>query len=488
MSDNAELLPQRIWVPKQAFYHPEPPSYADEKDGIWYTRADSGDSVGLNLFRQLVSGKNALRDLGVFACNDGEHDAGCVCFWGQCERWAEADALIPVSTAPLDPKRGCSRHDGMSAGCHECFETYKNTPDPRCAPASPLTSSEPSYTDVGTRSSHVSEGALTAAQSPITVPASKCETCGLVEHDPDCPHNPIYDLMDHPVELLPLAREEATRALSTTTAAQPFQDRIKPWLLACFGEQIAADKVERNHRFLEEALELVQACGCTESEAHQLVDYTYNRPSGYPSQEVGGVMVTLAALCLANGLDMHEAGETELARIWTKVDVIRAKQAAKPKHSPLPEHAPSISEQAQRAGKLIAHELNGGDRADCSYPVELIALLDDPSIDNEAALAKWVAAIIEAELAHKGEDAIATLRERFIRPEHELTPEFQKAKSMAGTRAKPWRCSKCGEYAVVNNVCGNCERDERLRYGDFERTMTTYEWTIIQANLGDSIK
>ena len=49
------------------------------------------------------------------------------------------------------------------------------------------------------------------------------------------------------------------------------------------------------------------------------------------------MMVTLAALCLANGLDMHSAGETELARVWTKIEAIRAKQAGKPKHSPLPQ-------------------------------------------------------------------------------------------------------------------------------------------------------
>ncbi len=30
------------------------------------------------------------------------------------------------------------------------------------------------------------------------------------------------------------------------------------------------------------------------------------------------------------------AGETELARIWTKVEAIRAKQAAKPQFGPLP--------------------------------------------------------------------------------------------------------------------------------------------------------
>ena len=121
------------------------------------------------------------------------------------------------------------------------------------------------------------------------------------------------------------------------TIKPSFQNRVKPWMLKCFNEEIAADTVERNHRFLEEALELVQACDCTQHEAHQLVDYVYGRDTGEINQEVGGVMVTLAALCLAQGIDMHEGGEKELKRIWTKVDQIRAKQAAKPKHSPLPE-------------------------------------------------------------------------------------------------------------------------------------------------------
>lgn len=127
-------------------------------------------------------------------------------------------------------------------------------------------------------------------------------------------------------------------AASTVAQGEAFQQRVQPWLLACFGEMIAGDREERNHRFLEEALELVQACGCTASEAHQLVDYVYGRPVGELHQEVGGVMVTLAALCLANDADMHAAGWVELDRIWGKVEAIRAKQAAKPKHSPLPQH------------------------------------------------------------------------------------------------------------------------------------------------------
>lgn len=116
-----------------------------------------------------------------------------------------------------------------------------------------------------------------------------------------------------------------------------FQERVHPWMMVCFGEMVSGDKEERNHRFLEEALELVQACKCTREEAHQLVDYVYGRDEGEINQEVGGVMVTLAALCLAQGFDMHEGGETELSRIWTKIEQIRAKQEAKPKYSPLPE-------------------------------------------------------------------------------------------------------------------------------------------------------
>ncbi|HIH2617924.1 TPA: hypothetical protein ACYLK9_003154 [Burkholderia cenocepacia] len=119
-------------------------------------------------------------------------------------------------------------------------------------------------------------------------------------------------------------------------AQAPFQQRVQPWMLACFGAEISADKLERNHRFFEEAGELVQACGMMREDAHALVDYTWSRPVGETTQEVGGVMVTLAALCLANGFDMHTAGETELARVWTLIEQIRAKQATKPKHSPLP--------------------------------------------------------------------------------------------------------------------------------------------------------
>lgn len=116
-----------------------------------------------------------------------------------------------------------------------------------------------------------------------------------------------------------------------------FQRRVDEWLLSCFGFRIARDRTERNHRFLEEALELAQSADCTRSEAHQLVDYVFDRDVGEIEQEIGGVVNTLAALCLAHGHSMEACGDIELARCWENIDKIRAKQAAKPKHSPLPQ-------------------------------------------------------------------------------------------------------------------------------------------------------
>lgn len=48
-------------------------------------------------------------------------------------------------------------------------------------------------------------------------------------------------------------------------------------------------------------------------------------------------MTTLAALCNAHEINLSNAAEAELARVWAKTEQIRAKQAAKPRYSPLPE-------------------------------------------------------------------------------------------------------------------------------------------------------
>jgi hypothetical protein len=62
-----------------------------------------------------------------------------------------------------------------------------------------------------------------------------------------------------------------------------FQTRVDEWMRECFGPDIPRDREERNHRFLEESLELVQACGCTASEAHRSKTSQATTPTKKPS-------------------------------------------------------------------------------------------------------------------------------------------------------------------------------------------------------------
>jgi hypothetical protein len=130
----------------------------------------------------------------------------------------------------------------------------------------------------------------------------------------------------------------------TSCQSDGFQARVLPWMLECFGPVIPFNREERGDRLLEETFELLQSGGYDPARVLALRDYVWSRDVGEPAQEMGGVMVTLAAYGLAHNLDMAASGETELARIWTKVEAIRAKQAAKPTGSALPVAYPQALE------------------------------------------------------------------------------------------------------------------------------------------------
>jgi len=121
-----------------------------------------------------------------------------------------------------------------------------------------------------------------------------------------------------------------------------FQTLVRRWVVRAFGEDVANDRAERTHRFLEEALELAQATECTQEQAHLLVEYVYGRPMGKPGQEVGGTLLTLAALCSARSIDMNVEAAAEITRVNKPetLEKIRRKQEAKkrdiPLDSPLP--------------------------------------------------------------------------------------------------------------------------------------------------------
>ncbi|WP_242899122.1 hypothetical protein [Stenotrophomonas maltophilia] len=138
-----------------------------------------------------------------------------------------------------------------------------------------------------------------------------------------------------------------------------FQAGVAEWMGQCFLPSLYSDMTERGDRLLEEVLELLQAHGYDKARVPTLVDYVFGRPVGEPAQEVGGVMVTLAGYCWVAGIDMHAAGNAELARI-NQPDVmarIRAKQEAKNAlhfDTPLPGN-PAATDAWPREGDLVRY-------------------------------------------------------------------------------------------------------------------------------------
>jgi NTP pyrophosphatase (non-canonical NTP hydrolase) len=109
-----------------------------------------------------------------------------------------------------------------------------------------------------------------------------------------------------------------------------FQQRVWEWFKSCFGPAGLKDHAQRDFRFFEEATELIQARGnMSEDEAIAMVRSVYAKEPGKVHQEVGGVATTFAMLCNSADIDLDQAGDTELLRVWGKQDEIRAKQALK---------------------------------------------------------------------------------------------------------------------------------------------------------------
>lgn len=109
----------------------------------------------------------------------------------------------------------------------------------------------------------------------------------------------------------------------------PFQERAYLWAVDCFGEEKANNAKERAFRFLEEAIELVQATGVSREEVYRQITWTYGRDAGDAKQEVGGVMVTLAVLCSVLDINVDLSAENEYKRILADKDNIIEKHKLK---------------------------------------------------------------------------------------------------------------------------------------------------------------
>jgi len=92
------------------------------------------------------------------------------------------------------------------------------------------------------------------------------------------------------------------------------QKRMRRWVESRLGKAAMLPH-ERGLRHLEEANELAQALGVSETEAVAVTSHVYRKPPGDPVQELGGAGVTLLACADGAGYILSQCTEKELIRI-----------------------------------------------------------------------------------------------------------------------------------------------------------------------------
>lgn len=92
------------------------------------------------------------------------------------------------------------------------------------------------------------------------------------------------------------------------------QGAIWDWTCGTFGEDACTSK-ERAMRFLEEAIELVQAEGIDIAAINAVLAHVLAKEPGNPVQEAGGVGLTLLAYCESKGFSADDAEAGELVRV-----------------------------------------------------------------------------------------------------------------------------------------------------------------------------
>lgn len=72
-------------------------------------------------------------------------------------------------------------------------------------------------------------------------------------------------------------------------------DRTARWVVRTFGLPNLTDRRERARRIVEEAIEVAQSEGIDEARVRRLVERVYSRPVGMIGDEIGGLLLTIAA-------------------------------------------------------------------------------------------------------------------------------------------------------------------------------------------------
>lgn len=105
---------------------------------------------------------------------------------------------------------------------------------------------------------------------------------------------------------------------SNRTGLRRLQRAVNVWYETLFrGTPEEHTKKTLTMRFLEEALELAQACGLTEEDVLRQLKYTFGRPKGTIPEEIAGVMMTIQHISNMESIDIQNVTLAELVRIST---------------------------------------------------------------------------------------------------------------------------------------------------------------------------
>lgn len=109
------------------------------------------------------------------------------------------------------------------------------------------------------------------------------------------------------------------------------QYRVNGWLRACVGDEVTNDLTERNNRFAEEAIELLQACGYSYAQLVAMADHVYAKEAETDiAKEAADVLICLAPLATARNIELGEAVSGRIDENWDRINLIREKNRNKP--------------------------------------------------------------------------------------------------------------------------------------------------------------
>lgn len=101
------------------------------------------------------------------------------------------------------------------------------------------------------------------------------------------------------------------------TNSKVLSQLILNWAASTWGDT-AYNPTERAMRMFEEAAETAQAMNLTEEVCSMILTRTFKRPKDDPRKEIGGLLVTVYALCAILDISPSEALATELTRMLSK--------------------------------------------------------------------------------------------------------------------------------------------------------------------------